>query len=106
MKKLEKIEWNEEVDKAFEDLKSVLSTPPVLVAPKGKDPLLLYISATNQVVSTIIIVESSEEGKTHGVPHPVYYLSEAKTHESGTVDSYSWVVGHWLSGDQLGLSCY
>jgi hypothetical protein len=41
-------------------LKKVLSTPPVLVAPKEKEPLLLYIAATHQVVSKILVVERSE----------------------------------------------
>jgi hypothetical protein len=38
-----------------------------LVAPKEKEPLLLYIAATHQVVSTVLVVERSEEGKAHGV---------------------------------------
>jgi hypothetical protein len=57
-------------------LKKVLSTPPVLVAPKEKEPLLLYIPATHQVISTVLVVERSEEGKTHGVQRPVYFISE------------------------------
>jgi hypothetical protein len=68
MKKSEdKFEWTEEADIAFAQLKKLLSTPPVLVAPKEKEPLLLYIAATHQVVSTVLVVERSEEGKTHGV---------------------------------------
>jgi hypothetical protein len=54
----------------------VLSTPPVLVAPKEKEPLLLYVAATHQVVSTILVVERSEEEKAHGVQRPVYFISE------------------------------
>jgi hypothetical protein len=54
----------------------VLSTPPVLVAPKEREPLLLYIAATHQVVSTVLVVEQSEEGKAHGVQRPVYFRSE------------------------------
>jgi hypothetical protein len=54
----------------------VLSTPPVLVAPKEKEPLLLYIAATHQVVSMVLVIERSEEGKTHGLQRPVYFLSE------------------------------
>jgi hypothetical protein len=42
----DKFEWTEEADIAFSQLKKVLSTPPVLVAPKEKEPLLLYIAAT------------------------------------------------------------
>jgi dsDNA-binding SOS-regulon protein len=76
MKKLEKFEWNDEADQAFEELKWMLSTSPVLVAPKEKETLLLYIAATNQVVSTILVVEREEEGKVHGVQQPVYFLSK------------------------------
>jgi hypothetical protein len=54
----------------------VLSTPSVLVAPNEKEPLLLYIAATHQVVSTVLVVERSEEGKAHGVQRSVYFLSE------------------------------
>jgi hypothetical protein len=48
----------------------------VLVAPKEKEPLLLYIAATHPVINTVLVVEQSEEGKTHGVQRPVYFLSK------------------------------
>jgi hypothetical protein len=54
----------------------VLSTPPVLVASNEKEPLLLYIAATHQVVSTVLVVECSEEGKAHGVKRLVYFLTK------------------------------
>jgi hypothetical protein len=38
--------------------------------------MLLYIAATNQVVSSALVVERAEDGKEHGVQRPVYYLSE------------------------------
>jgi hypothetical protein len=77
MKKSDKkFEWTEEADQAFAHLKKVLSTLPVLVAPKEKEPLLLYIASIHQVVSTVLVIERSEEGKTHGVQQPVYFLSE------------------------------
>jgi dsDNA-binding SOS-regulon protein len=72
----DKFEWTEEADVAFAQLKKVLSTSPVLVAPNEKEPLLLYIAATHQVVSTVLVVERSEEGKAHGVQRPVYFVSE------------------------------
>jgi hypothetical protein len=43
----DKFEWTAEAVAAFAQLKKVLSTPPVLVAPKEKEPLLLYIAATH-----------------------------------------------------------
>jgi hypothetical protein len=77
MKKLDdKFEWTKEADTAFAQLKKVLSTPPVLVTPNEKEPLLLHITATHQVVSTVLVVERIEEGKAHGVQRPVYFLSE------------------------------
>jgi hypothetical protein len=77
MKKLDdKFEWTEEADMAFAQLKKVLSTPLVLVTPKEKEPLLLYIAATHQVISTVLVVKRSKEEKAHGVQRPVYFISE------------------------------
>jgi hypothetical protein len=70
------LEWTEEADAAFAQLKKVLSTPSVLVAPKEREPFLLYITTTHQVVSTVLVVERSEEGEAHGIQWPVYFLSE------------------------------
>jgi hypothetical protein len=72
----DKFEWIEEADVAFAQLKKVLSTPPVLVTPNEKEPLLLYSAATHQVVSTVLVVKRSEERKAHGVQRPVYFISE------------------------------
>jgi hypothetical protein len=72
----DKFGWTEEADVAFAQLKKVLSTPPVLVAPTEKEPLLLYIAATHQVLSIVLVVERSEEGKAHDVQRPVYFISE------------------------------
>ena len=61
MKKLDKFKWTPEADAAFAELKALLSTQPVLAAPISKEPLLLYIAATRQVVSTVLMVEQEEE---------------------------------------------
>jgi hypothetical protein len=52
----------------------MLSTAPILASPFPKEPMLLYIAATNRVVSAMVVVEREEEGKT--MQRPVYYLSE------------------------------
>jgi hypothetical protein len=88
----DKFEWTEEADIAFAQLKKVLSTPPVLVAPKEKEPLLLYIAATHQVVSTVLVVERSEEGKTHGVQRPVYFVSEVLSQTKQRYPHYQKLV--------------
>jgi ribonuclease HI len=76
LRKTDNFTWTEEVQAAFDDLKRCLSTSPVLVTPREKEPMFLYIAATNQVVSSVLVVERAEEGKEHGVQRPVYYLSE------------------------------
>ena len=75
MKKSDKFEWNDEAEAAFEELQALLSTQPVLAAPVDKQPLLLYIAATGQVVRTVLTVEREEEGKAFNVQSPVYYIS-------------------------------
>jgi hypothetical protein len=76
LRKTDNFTWTEEVQAMFVDLKRHLLTSPVLVTPREKEPMLLYIAATNQVVSSVLVVERAEEGKEHGVQRPVYYLSE------------------------------
>ena len=51
LKKSGPVEWTPEAEEALQSLKRYLASPPVLVAPAEKEPLLLYIAATNQVVS-------------------------------------------------------
>src|SRR4051812_1874957 len=79
MKKSSDFKWSEEAQMAFDDLKKQLSTRPVFAAPKEKEPLLLYIAATSQVVSVAIVVEREEEGKARKVQRPVYFISEVLT---------------------------
>jgi hypothetical protein len=49
--------WDDEAQKAFEALKESLTTPPVMTPPILKETLLLYISATTNMVSTVLVVE-------------------------------------------------
>jgi hypothetical protein len=83
LKKEDKFVWDDEAQKAFEALKESLPTPPIMTPPVPKEMLLLYISATTNVVSTVLVVER-EEGQAYPVQRLVYYVSEvmadAKTH--------------------------
>jgi hypothetical protein len=53
-----------------------LSNSPILVPPATGEPLLLYVAATTQVVSAVLVVERAEEGHTLHVQRPVYFISE------------------------------
>ena len=78
---------------------------PVLVTPKEREPLLLYIAATHQVVSTVLVVERPEEGKTHGVQRPIYYLSEVLTPTKQRYPHYQKLAyGVFMTARRL--SCY
>src|SRR3954465_7896093 len=79
LRKADKFEWTPEADDAFKDLKRLLSPSPVLVTPKEQEPLLLYITATHQVVMSVLVVKQPKDGKTHGVQRPIYYLIEVLT---------------------------
>jgi hypothetical protein len=79
MKKSNEFVWTDKADAALKDLKRVLSTAPVLAAPEDKEPMLLYMAATNRVVSIVIMVERKEEAQEYGVQRLVYYVSEVLT---------------------------
>ena len=82
MKRSTGFTWTPQADVAFNDLKK-MSTAPVLASPLPNEPMLLYIAATNRVVSVAIVVEREEDGKT--VQRPVYYLSEANRSRVDTI---------------------
>ena len=57
LKDQEKFVWSEDADKAFTELKRFVTTPLIMTAPQKHETLLIYIAATNRVVSTAIVVE-------------------------------------------------
>jgi hypothetical protein len=67
LKRQDKFQWTEEAERALQDLKHHLQSPPILSAPLPREDLLLYIAATTHVVSSAIVVERGEEGHAFGV---------------------------------------
>jgi hypothetical protein len=67
LKHQEKFVWTPEVDQALAQLKDFLYKPPVLTAPRKKEQLLLYLTATTHVVSTAFVVERQEDGHAYPV---------------------------------------
>jgi hypothetical protein len=53
-----------------------LAHAPFLTPPQSGEPLYLYVTATTQMVSAVIVVERTEEGHTLPVQRPVYYIRE------------------------------
>ena len=50
-------EWTDAATAGLEEIKAILATNPVLAAPNTGEPMILYIAATYQVVSAVLVVE-------------------------------------------------
>ena len=64
-------EWTDECQKAFEDLKKYLSSPPLLSSSRPGEELYLYIAVSQAAVSAVLV---KEEG---GSQRPIYFISRA-----------------------------
>ena len=70
LKKAGPMKWTPEAEAALQDLKRYLSSPPTLVAPKPQEPLLLYLAATNQVVSAALEAQREVSEETAAAASP------------------------------------
>jgi hypothetical protein len=71
LKKHERFSWTVEAQEELDKLKTTLAHAPILTSPQGGEPLYLYVVATTQVVSAVIVVERTEEGHALLVQRPV-----------------------------------
>ena len=62
LKKARPMEWTVEAYDVLQDLKTYLSSVPTLVTPKPQESLLLYLAATNQVVSAALVAHREVDG--------------------------------------------
>jgi hypothetical protein len=76
LKKHERFSWTIEAQEALDKLKATIFPAPILMPPQDDEPLYLYVVATTQVVSAVIVVERTEEGHALPVQRPVYYISK------------------------------
>ena len=63
----------------MESLKALLTSAPILVAPERGESLLLYIAASNHVVSAALVIKREELGHPLKAPLPVYFVGEVLT---------------------------
>jgi hypothetical protein len=66
LQKHKRFSWTLEAQEVLDKLKVTLAHVPVLTPPQDGEPLYLYVAATTQVVSAVIVVEHTEEG--HALP--------------------------------------
>ena len=57
LRRTDHFEWTDAAIAGLEEIKTLLASNPILAAPNTGEPLLLYISATHQVVSAVLVIE-------------------------------------------------
>nr|GFA69583.1 reverse transcriptase domain-containing protein [Tanacetum cinerariifolium] len=61
--------WTTEAEQAFQQLKQHLSALPMLAAPKPREELIMYLSATHGAISAVLMIERGT------AQTPVYFIS-------------------------------
>ena len=79
LRRTEHFEWTDAATTGLEEIKAILATNPVLAAPNIGEPMLLYIAATHQVVSAVLVIERETDGHKFPLQKPVYYVSTVLT---------------------------
>ncbi|XP_059627432.1 uncharacterized protein LOC132270260 [Cornus florida] len=74
LKTHEKFHWDESHQKAFDKIKEYLANPPVVMPPRKKWPLKLYLSAAEESIGSMLAQDNE-----HGKEQAVYYLSRVLT---------------------------
>ena len=72
-------EWMPKAQEVLDMVKQLLTKASILVPLTDGEPLLLYIAATMQVVSTALAVEQEEERHALKVQRPMYFISEVES---------------------------
>ena len=57
LRRTEHFKWTDAATAGLDEIKAILATNPVLAAPNIGEPMLLYIAATHQVVSAVLVIE-------------------------------------------------
>ena len=79
LRRTDHFEWMDPATVGLEEIKALLASNPILAAPNVGEPMLLYISATHQVVSAVLVVEREEDGHKFPLQKLVCYVSTILT---------------------------
>ena len=71
--------WTEAAAAGLDEIKTLLASNPILTAPNIGEPMLLYIAATHQVVSAVLVFEREVDGYKFPLQKTVYYVSTVLT---------------------------
>ncbi|KAK0607684.1 hypothetical protein LWI29_018587 [Acer saccharum] len=70
LRKNKAFEWNDDCERALQDLKTYLKSPPLLSKPKDNETLFIYLAVSDTAVSAVLVREEDSN------QHPVYYVSK------------------------------
>jgi len=62
--------WSESCEQAFQEFKCILAALPILVKPELGETLYLYLSITEEAISSVLITETPEGQR------PIYFVSK------------------------------
>lgn len=62
--------WDAECKEAFKQLKTYVTTPPILAKPEDGETLFLYVAVSASTVSGVLVREDRGEQK------PIFYVSK------------------------------
>ncbi|GKA69602.1 reverse transcriptase domain-containing protein, partial [Tanacetum coccineum] len=64
-------QWTAEAEMAFKQMKRLIAELPMLTAPKEKEELIMYLAATKESISAVLMTERD------GKQMPIYFVSRA-----------------------------
>ncbi|XP_074326642.1 uncharacterized protein LOC141664582 [Apium graveolens] len=71
LRKNKGFEWTSRHEAVLDDLKTYLTTPPLLSKPSQGEDLYVYLSTTDHALSVVLVKEHE------GVQSPIYYVSKS-----------------------------
>ena len=74
LKKSTQFKWTDDCEQIFQKLKTILTSPPIFHKSDTRQPLLVYITATDHTVSAALVQD------IEGTQHPVYFVSRTLQH--------------------------
>ena len=89
LSKKAKFLWNEKCEQAFEELKAMLKSVPVLSAPDFHHQFKLAVDASDVAAGPVLLQEDKD-----GVDHPICYFSKkfvANQRNYSTVEKSAWL---------------
>ena len=79
LRRTDHFEWMDAATAGLEEIKTLIASNPILAVPNIGEPMLLYIAATHQVVSVVLVIEREVDGHKFPLQKPVYYVSTILT---------------------------